>query len=237
MSKQVVWACALGLALVGCGSDDSDSGGGASGITMSGKTTLAGLGTALSGVEICAPDLAKPLCTTSAADGTYALKGIPKNQVVVFTGKATGFLPALGYFDIGDSDVTVNVPFQEGKVAQSAADPVGVTLDFNKASLAIVIEDSAENGVEGLAAALSPSSAEGPFYADSTGLKVDPAATATSSAGVLSFVNAESGKYTLTLTGSATCEKDPFTVMTGDKTWETELRAGFTTYHVVTCTP
>jgi hypothetical protein len=237
MSKQVVWMCALGLALVGCGSDDSSSGGGASGITVSGNTHLAGFGTPLSNVEVCAPDLPKPLCTTSAADGTYTLKGIPKNQIVVFTAKATGFVPAFGYFDIGDADITVNIPFQEDKIVQGAFDPAGVTVDLAKASIAILIEDATEQGVAGVAGSMTPSSGDGPFYADTTGLKVDPAATATTTAGSALFANMDAGKYTLTLTGAGTCTKDAFTVMTGDKTWETELRAGYTTYHVVSCTP
>jgi hypothetical protein len=237
MSKRVGWVCALGLCLVGCGSDDSNSGGGTSGITLSGKTVLAGLGTAVGNVEVCAPDLPKPLCTTSAADGTYTLKGIPKNQIVVFTGKATGFVPALGYFEIGDADIVQNIAFQEDKIVQSAFAPTSVTVDLTKASIGILVEDATEAGIAGVAASMAPSGGDGPFYGDTTGLKVDPAATATTTSGSALFVNMDAGKYTLTLTGAGTCTKNYLTVMTGDSTWDTELRAGYTTYHVVTCAP
>lgn len=235
--RTLVLVGAVALVCSGCGGDDSDSGGAPSGVTVSGKAVLAGLSIAVVGAEICAPDLAKPVCATSAADGTFALAGIPKNQVVVFTGTKAGFVSALGYFDVGDTDFTVDVGFQEDKIVQGAFDPAGVTVDLTKASLGILIEDGAAANRADFTASIAPASGEGPFYSDSTGLKVDPAAVATSSAGAALFVNMSAGKYTLTLTGSGTCAKDNYSVMTGDKTWETEVRNGFTTYHIVTCAP
>lgn len=229
--------CAVaGLLLLGCGDDDSESGTTPSGVTVSGKVTFAGIGTPAGDVELCAPDLPSKPCTKSALDGTYSLSGIPKDQKVVFTATKAELVSALGVFEIGPDDVTANVGMQEAKILIKAFEPVA-TIDMTKAHLGILVADSTGKGLTGWTAELTPKTGEGAFYGDDSGLSIDPTATATMGSGVMGFVNMPAGTHTLKLTGTGSCEKNVYTVTTGDKTYETEVRAGFTTYHFVTCTP
>ena len=230
-------ACGVAaLFVLGCGDDDSDSGTTPSGITMSGKATFAGIGTPAGDVELCAPDLPNKHCTKTALDGTYSMSGLPANQRTVFTATKDLLVPALGVFDIGSEDVVANVGMQETKVLVSAFAPAA-TVDMTKGHLGILVTDAAGKGLTGWTAELTPDAGEGPLFGDDSGLKIDPALTATTASGLIGFVNMPTGKHTLKLTGTGTCKKDVYTVMTGDKTWDTEVRAGFATYHIVSCPP
>ena len=187
-----------GLAFA-CGSDDGDDGGtGATGGSGGAPASTVKLGATFTdfltkspvvGLEICTllPEGRTPNCASTNEDGKIVAEGFPMNFEVLFTAKKEGVYPLLISAVSTEEDITdagiYTVTTAEVDFLLSNA---GLTQEAGKG--AVTFRAGAETeGLADVTVTVSPSGT--PVYMD--GIKLDPDATKTTSAGVGVILNLE----------------------------------------------
>jgi hypothetical protein len=182
----------------------STSGGGGAGggsaaptITFGGTLVQAGVGPPLSSVEVCVDQHPEITCTFSDSSGHFSIQ-VPGNAEVAITFSKAGFtgvvVPVVTstadqtQWEIGIPPFAMTQGFYEG--FSGAAYPAAAT-----GFLQVEVDKANTNqvGLAGAVLTLSPSSGEGPIYADPSFMMADPLLQATSGIGFARFANVAPG--------------------------------------------
>lgn len=222
----------LAGAVTGCSDDETSTGGtAAEGVTLSGRITVVGLGTHVPGAKICAVDPVRD-CVFTDDDGNYVYPGLPKNTRIRVEATADSLLPAVALFDIGEANDVLDAPLFPADLAMSVFSDAGVNLDLTKGHIAVLIFGPEDTNAAGYSFAVSPTSGQGPYYAEGLGLSTTRTFTDNSGTGV--FANLDDGDYTVTVSGIGPCNQY-LTAYDGNNAIPAHVQAGFLAYATLQC--
>jgi hypothetical protein len=165
---------------------------------------------AIPGVQVCVNGHSEIPCTSSAADGTFTLAGLPGGANLPITLVKDGYLSVLKPIQMGRTDNT-NTQFPIFMTLASDSVPdAGFAIDQQSKGLVNVFvlstappaDAGPDSGlmfslVPGATLSISPTSGNGPEYIDNNNL-LDPTATSTIGVSAM-FYNVAAGNYTLTV--------------------------------------
>lgn len=206
------------------------------GITVQGTVSDALYRTRVHGVEVCItePDQG---CTTTGLDGVFVFTEVPRNTRLFLKFSANNYFPNVAHYTTSNDDEVLTYLLTSDDLADLGANLAHVTRDPNKGIIifgARTGRGSDASNVENVSMTLTPTTAEGPFYAVSDGF--DSSRTATTSVGGGAFFNVEPGTYILKYThDSATCV--PYYGWAGSEpnTLEVRVLGGTSTYTNQVC--
>lgn len=200
-------ALALGVLLAACGSDDTspgDNGNGGPGNGTMGDGTITGsvieqhTQVVLGNAEVTAFDLEGNSlgATTTAADGTFMIGGLPTGNPVVLRGTAAGHSGLAQIFGVPDSDFSLALPTLE-TVEMFAMD--GAVTRRPELGIVIIVFDST-NTAGGEAASISAMSEVSTVVTAEDRAIVGDTLPAMSTSSAVNFLNVATGPATLAVT-------------------------------------
>ncbi len=197
--------------------------------TISGGTTTA---SPLEGASVCLYQHADVPCTTSAADGTFALAGVPQNSEGAITFAKSGYQPQIWPGTTGTADLSDLLPaLLSTSTATTLYAALGTTYTSgtSTALYPIAYYDNF-GGVSGTTFAITPSSGQGPFYGH-YGIP-DNTLTETNASGAATWTNVTPGDVEVTITppSGVTCSTLLGWASTKPDTLRTTVVAGYATF-------
>jgi len=153
----------------------------------------------LAGVEVCVDGVDGIPCATSATDGTFVLKGLPARTDLVLTTQKDGYVKTLRAIETASTDMDGTAfPLVSAKRGGPRPD-FGFTYDDNLGAVSFFAVELEQDGgsalPKGIRTALSPTTAQGPFF--TTDRNVFDKSAATTIGGLGFFFNVEPGDYHL----------------------------------------
>lgn len=198
-----------------CGGDDGSSSGGDGGagtVVATGKVVEAMEGarfedlTPLEAAEVCLHDAAEPTCTTTAADGTYRLEGLPAFAELALAIRHDGHQGVLMPLVVDERPPVVDVALERDEDVQARNSAAGASAAAGTGSVGLLLLDG--GGVAGVGVELAASGFEGPFYVDAAG-DPDPGLSATSDRGFAFAVGLPPGPVEATFSHDSRVCSDP----------------------------
>lgn len=153
----------------------------------------------LGGVEVCVDGMATIRCATSAADGTFALHGLPAQTDLVLTTRKDGYVKTLRAIETASTDMDgTGFPLVTTKRGGPRPD-LGFTYDDSLGAISFFALKIEKDGGAALPVdvrvTLAPQAGHGPFFTTDRNV-FDQTATA-SIGGLGFFFNVEPGDYVL----------------------------------------
>jgi hypothetical protein len=201
--------CGAGADVVAAGGGPASKGGGettavsplsdTSGLSIAGYVHGAD-GAALAGVDVClqaGPTVAMDIgqCGTSAADGSWTLDGIPRDESVTIAFKKAGYAPSMRAIQTNTSDIVL--PSDENRLSL-LTDSGAARFDDHTGGIQFAVLSDEPGTVQATATLITGERQDPtPVYLDASG-NAKSGATA-GSAGA--YANVAPGQYLLTFTG------------------------------------
>ncbi|MCA9672620.1 MAG: hypothetical protein KC503_43800 [Myxococcales bacterium] len=178
--------------------------------TITGTLKTFATSTAVDGAQICVTGVSPaPACATSDSSGNFTLPGAPNRDFLLEVTK-TGYVDFVLTHRQGQTSTSVSLLMIPTTVAVGVATAVGTTLQVGKGFVIFTVTGTV---LDGTTIALTPTSGEGPYYGDATGVP-NTTNTATTSGGTAVILNinpAASYDLKITTKAGATCVRDQWT--------------------------
>lgn len=190
-------------------------------IAANGKVTAMKGKAPLAGVEVCVYQHAEVPCATTNAAGTYFLPGIPAAVDGSLRFRKTGYLGILAPFrartaSLDDFEEMMSADDAMAlATAAGASDPGSATTGTIAMNVFTGPVNTSEKRVAGATIELQPAVGKGPLYLAADGT-VDPAAKATTAAGMAIFVDVPAGTHVVRITHPTLKCTDHIFIWNGD---------------------
>lgn len=176
--------------------DDTGSTGDTSGITLSGTVTNLASGDAVEGVSVCVHEHPDIDCTTTNAQGVYALDDVPVGEgAIVFEGG--GVFPGLFHGITPDMNETLNYFAINHLAAALLAAALGEEIDPALGHVGVWVVDANGDPLPHVSFEMTPASGAGPGYITPES-SIDPQLTETTEVGFAGWVNVDPGAVQIT---------------------------------------